>query len=380
MTDELINLTKGLLKIPSITPDTKVAFDYMEDYFTKAGFSTRRMPMSNDEGLNIDNLYAKIGNGSPHIVFAGHLDVVPPGDESKWQSHPFAAEQDVDTIIARGAVDMKSAVTCFAHAAKRFFNDNPSFKGSISLILAGDEEQPVIKGTKNMLEILDKEGEKWDFCIVGEPSCAENVGDTIKIGRRGLLEVYIESFGLQGHTAYGHLADNALHNLVNLLQKIINHKLDNGTDHFQASSIETSYFNVNNDVVGIIPDYSKTGIDIRYNTEQTEDTLREVIDGYIANTKGNFKVEYNNLGDCFLTDKHPYTKLLKDIIKTETGLVADEVTTGGTSDGRFVKDYCPIVEFGLINKTIHKVNEQTEISDIVTLEKIYYEFLDKIFN
>jgi len=383
MENDLVKFTKEMLSIESISSQGKdcskitEACDLLCNYLSPIGFKCRHFPVNNGK-IYTDSLYAKYGSGKKNIMFSGHVDVVPAGNIENWDSHPFSAEEKDGYIVARGVADMKGGVTCFAHAAKRFINDYKDFDGSISMMIAGDEEEPFIETTKEMCEILSKEGEVWDIALVGEPSNSYKIGDTIKNGRRGGVEVRIESFGTQGHDAYPHLADNAIHHLVELTNKYVNKKLDDGNKYFPSSSLQIINIDVDNKSTNTIPGFAKCLICIRFNNLQNVESIKKFFNEEIEKTEGNFKIDFNFFGEPFLTSSDNfYLQNLKGIIKTNTNINPELSTAGGTSDGRYIKDYCDVFEFGLVNDSIHKTNEKARVSDLILLEKIYYDFLVK---
>lgn len=375
-----VKITQELIRCPSVTPLEGGALDYLQDVLSKAGFKCTRLPFSEDGTPDVDNLYARIGTGSPHLCFAGHTDVVPVGDEASWTHPPFAADIDDGVLYGRGAVDMKGGVACFVAAVLDYLEDHrDGLKGSVSFLITGDEEGPAINGTVKMLQWLEANGEVPDHCIVGEPSNPSKLGDEIKIGRRGSLNGILTVKGVQGHVAYPDQAENPVPGLMDILQGLIAEPLDQGTEHFAPSNLEITTIDVGNPATNIIPEKATAKFNVRYNDTHTAESLkahiREVAAAALRNKALVHEFRLNNSGDSFLTEPGQFTQVLQAAIKERTGMTAALTTGGGTSDARFIKDYCPVMEFGLINETIHQVDERTPIEDLRVLSLIYRDFI-----
>ncbi|MFZ1990654.1 MAG: succinyl-diaminopimelate desuccinylase [Alphaproteobacteria bacterium] len=372
-----IELAQALIKRPSVTPADAGALDVLETALTPLGFKCIRLPFG--EGAErIDNLYARIGTSAPHFSFAGHTDVVPPGDEAKWSSAPFAANLHDGRLYGRGAADMKGGIAAFAAAASRHIAKG-AFNGSISLLITGDEEGDSINGTEPMLRWLKANGEHIDHCVVGEPTNRNRLGDMAKIGRRGSFTVTIKSLGVQGHVAYPHLADNPLPRLVALLDRFSKAELDHGTEHFQPSNLEIVTIDTGNKASNVIPAEATARFNIRFNDRHTQAGLRHWVTDEIlrfqAEFGGEFETTFQGNGEAFLTAPGAFTDLICEAIAAETGTTPELSTSGGTSDARFIKDYAPVVEFGLVGDTMHKIDENVPVADIEALTRIYSRVL-----
>ena len=321
----------------------------------------------------------------PNICFAGHTDVVPVGDECDWSAPPFSARTDDGVLLGRGAADMKGSIACFLAAVESFLSKQggqPS--GSISFLITGDEEGPAINGTVKMLDWMEQNGEKMDHCIVGEPSNPEKIGEMIKIGRRGSMNGDITIIGKQGHVAYQHLANNPIEGLAKLISGLLENPLDEGTDTFIPSNLEFTNLDVNNEAVNVIPARASARFNIRFNDAHSpgglEQLMRDRISAALKDTPYSAELEVRVSGDSFVTQSGELTTTLAKAIKLVTGLEPVLSTTGGTSDARFIKNHCPVIEFGLVNATIHQVNEQVPLDHIETLTDIYGAFLFKYFD
>lgn len=375
-----VEFTQKLIKCPSITPEDAGALDVLEKALTSLGFQCKRLPFSDQNTPDVDNLYARLGTRKPHFCYAGHTDVVPVGSLDDWKYGPFDAVIEGNILYGRGTSDMKGGIASFVAAVSNFINENKEFNGSISLLITGDEEGPAINGTVKMLEWLEKNGETPDYCIVGEPTNLNQIGDMAKIGRRGSINTTLTVHGTQGHVAYPHLADNPIPRLVSMLDTLTNHELDQGNDFFQASNLEIVTIDVGNSASNVIPMDATAKFNIRFNNEQSIDGLKKWISDVCAKVGGEYTLDMNASGDAFLTPVGYLSDLVVRSIKTVTGKETDLSTTGGTSDARFIKNYCPVIEFGLINKTIHKVNECVNINDLRILTDIYTEMLKTMFS
>jgi len=375
-----VDLTRDLIRRPSVTPTDAGALDVLEDALKPMGFVCRRMPFSEPGTPDVDNLYARLGTGGKHICFAGHTDVVPVGDAKAWRFDPFAAEVADGMVYGRGAVDMKTAIACFAAASQQYVAEaGDGFNGSISVMITGDEEGPAINGTKKMLEVLAGEGETWDGCIVGEPTNPEHLGEMIKIGRRGSLNGVLTVTGVQGHTAYPHLADNPVPRAIWMLREIVEHLLDQGSEHFQPSTLEITTVDVGNPATNVIPATVTAGFNVRFNDLHSGADVEKWIRDHFNKISPDYDLEIKVSGESFLTPPGPLSDALRDAAERVTRRKPELSTSGGTSDARFIKDYCPVAEFGLMNETAHKVDERVAISDINDLTEIYRQTLKTLF-
>ena len=375
-----VDLTRDLIRRPSVTPTDAGALDVLEDALKPMGFVCRRMPFSEPGTPDVDNLYSRLGTGGKHICFAGHTDVVPVGDAKAWRFDPFAAEVADGMVYGRGAVDMKTAIACFAAASQQYVAEaGDGFNGSISVMITGDEEGPAINGTKKMLEVLAGEGETWDGCIVGEPTNPEHLGEMIKIGRRGSLNGVLTVTGTQGHTAYPHLADNPVPRAIWMLREIVEHLLDQGSEHFQPSTLEITTVDVGNPATNVIPATVTAGFNVRFNDLHSGASVEKWIRDHFNKISPDYDLEIKVSGESFLTPPGPLSDALRDAAERVTRRKPELSTSGGTSDARFIKDYCPVAEFGLMNETAHKVDERVAISDINDLTEIYRQTLKTLF-
>jgi len=378
-----LDLAKELIKFPSITPKDAGAINYLSKKLKTLGFNCKILEFNDKKSKPIKNLYARLGKKQPNICYAGHTDVVPPGNINDWTVNPFKPKIKNKHLIGRGANDMKSSIACFVSAVNKFLRTNQKFKGSISLLITGDEEGYAINGTKKVVEYLRKKGEKINFCIVGEPTNPNRLGEMIKIGRRGSLTGKIEIFGVQGHVAYPHLLNNPINTLIKICNKLKEKKLDRGNKNFQPSNLEFTRVYVDNKAHNIIPASAKAQFNIRYNNFHTANSLKKKINHVIRSlskkSKCKFKVEYLANGDSFLTKPNKTILMAQKIIKKITKVNPKFSTTGGTSDARFIKKISPCLEFGLVNKTMHKVDECVPVSDLKKLTNIYKDILIEYF-
>ena len=384
MTIDPLDLSQALIKCPSITPDSGEALDVLQDILSEMGFRCEQVNFSAADTPDVNNLYAKFGHSSPNFCFAGHTDVVPVGDLEAWTVDPFGAEIKKGMLCGRGASDMKTAIACFVAAVSRFVDtrDN-NFKGSISLLSTGDEEGPAINGTKKLLEWITEKGDVLDACLVGEPTNPNELGDMIKIGRRGSLNGYLTVSGIQGHTAYPHLADNPIHLIVKMLETITSKELDQGTDHFQASTIQVSTIDVNNPATNVIPAKARATFNVRFNdlhkATDIELWLREGFDTVINQTDSSYDLITKVSGEAFLSPPGQLSAVLSSAVTEVTGRSPVLSTSGGTSDARFIKDYCPVAEFGMVGATMHKIDESVKLVDLEVLTAIYTTTLENYF-
>jgi len=377
-----VALAQELIRCPSVTPDDAGAIGVLETALTPLGFSCTRLRFETPGTAPIDNLYARIGNAGPNFCFAGHTDVVPPGNAALWRSDPFGAEIRDRYLYGRGASDMKSAIAAFAAAAARHLEQ--PLRGSISLLITGDEEGPAINGTTKVLEWLVERGERIDHCIVGEPTARTSAGDMIKIGRRGSMRVDIVMHGVQGHTAYPHRAVNPIPILATLVSRIAREPLDEGTPHFEPSTLAFTTFEVGNPAGNVSPAQARASANVRFNDLHTPENLvgriRAIADDVTKEMGGEAEI----ISECgalpFVTKPGPFTELLTRAVQSVTGRAPELSTTGGTSDARFIRSYCPVAEIGLAGTTMHKVDECVPVAEIETLTTIYASILDCYFS
>jgi succinyl-diaminopimelate desuccinylase len=377
-----LDYVKALLKCPSVTPHDKGALDYLESLLTSHGFITQRLVFEEEGTDTIDNLYARFGKEEPYFLFAGHTDVVPVGDEATWSHPPFAAKIENGELYGRGAVDMKGGIAAFLEAAIAFTKS--PFQGSIGFLITGDEEADAINGTVKMLEKLHAQGERFSHCLVGEPTNVAQLGDMVKIGRRGSLSSIVTIKGKQGHVAYPHLAANPLPVAIALAQSLIEKPLDKGNAHFDASNLELTSFDVGNEVTNLIPAQAVLRLNIRYNDEHTLASLKAFIESKAkATSTPNISIEVNfvrGASESFITKPNTFVACVTQAIESVTGLTPKLSTTGGTSDARFIKNYCEVLEFGLVGQTMHKVDERVPVQDLEQLAKIYEAILANYFS
>jgi succinyl-diaminopimelate desuccinylase len=377
-----VSFARDLIRRPSITPADAGALDIVERELKAVGFETHRLVFTETGTPDVDNLFAKIGAGAPHLVFAGHTDVVPTGDVARWRYDPFAGEIVDGRIFGRGASDMKGAIAAFMAATLAFIRRHGAPKGAISFLITGDEEGPSINGTVKMLDWARARGEKFDHAIVGEPTNVSLLGDTIKIGRRGSLNGKIRVVGKQGHVAYPHRADNPVPVVARIVAALSSHEFDRGTTHFDRTNLEVSSIDVGNPAVNVIPGEARAQFNVRFNDAWTLETLRERIAAVVEEAAGAARVELEYLPSnavSFLTEPGVFTALVADAVKEETGLTPELSTSGGTSDARFITHDCPVVEFGLTNETIHAIDENARLEDIDALAAIYERVLEAYF-
>lgn len=376
MSMDPIELSRKLIRCESVTPKDAGALDLLEEALTSLGFKCTRLPFNEDGTPDVDNLFARLGTGSPHFCYAGHTDVVPAGPLDDWEFPPFAAEVKDGILYGRGTSDMKCSIAAFIAAVSEL----DEFEGSISLLITGDEEGPAINGTVKMLKWLEENDQLPDVSIVGEPTNANEIGDMAKIGRRGSLNGEITVLGTQGHVAYPHLADNPIPSLVKIIEQLNARELDRGNEFFDPSNLEITSVDVGNEVTNVIPAKASAKFNIRYNNEHTADDLNMWIKSICDAASDKYTLDIDVSGDAFLTPVGRFSELIEKSIFEVTGKNVEFSTTGGTSDARFIKDYCPVVEFGLINKTIHKVNECVRLNDIIILKDIYCRMLVNYFS
>lgn len=375
-----LDLAQRLIRCPSVTPEDGGALDTLQKALIELGFECKRLVFDDDDSPPVDNLYARLGNKGPNFCFAGHTDVVPVGDMNGWTVDPFGAEIVGDTLFGRGATDMKSAIASFIAGTSEFLQKNGNdFGGSISLLITGDEEGPSINGTKKVLAWMEDVGEELDACLVGEPTNPKELGDMIKIGRRGSLSGSIKVYGVQGHTAYPHLAKNPLPTLAKLATLLSETPLDRGNEHFQPSNLQITSIDVGNTATNVIPASGQLRFNVRFNDQHTGESLMKWVEKKCESVEADFDIEFRLTGEAFLTPPGKLSDILSNAVQGVTGKQPELSTTGGTSDARFIKDFCPVAEFGLISQTMHKVDERVAIKDIRHLTKIYEAVLDQYF-
>ncbi len=380
-----VAIAQSLIRCPSVTPAEAGALDLLEGLLGPAGFTCHRLPFSAAGTPDVDNLYARIGKGKPHLCFAGHCDVVPPGDEARWRHPPFAAAIEGGQLYGRGASDMKGAIAAFAAAALAYLAEaKGGLKGSISLLVTGDEEGPAVNGTAKALAWLKRQGETPDHCLVGEPSNAEKLGEAIKIGRRGSLNAALTVTGRQGHVAYPDIANNPIPGLLAALSRLQALKLDEGTAYFMPSNLEITGLEPANAATNVIPAEARARFNVRFNerhsSEHLKVMLRETIAEVLEGSRLDHTIDFEVSGESFMTEPGELVDILIEAVEEVTGWKPELSTGGGTSDARFIKDYCPVIEFGLTTATIHQVDERVALADLEALTQIYRGFIARYFN
>ncbi|MEZ5666174.1 MAG: succinyl-diaminopimelate desuccinylase [Alphaproteobacteria bacterium] len=377
-----VALASALIRCPSVTPADAGALDVLQRALQGLGFRCHRLPFSAAGTPDVDNLYAVIGEGRPNFCFAGHTDVVPPGAPADWAVDPFAGAVRDGLLHGRGAADMKAAIAAFVAAAAGFLAESGTrWHGSISLLITGDEEGPAVNGTAKVLRWLADRGEALDACVVGEPTNPGQLGEMIKIGRRGSLNATITVTGVQGHSAYPHLADNPIHHLVRMLAALTAAPLDSGSAHFQPSTLQITSVDVGNPATNVIPAKATARLNVRFNDLHSGAAVADWIRARCreAAPEASHEVDVSISGESFLTPPGPLTDLAVAAIEAELGTTPQLSTTGGTSDARFIKDFCPVIEFGMVGQTMHKVDERVEVADVAALTRIYRRMLDRFF-
>jgi succinyl-diaminopimelate desuccinylase len=386
--NDAVSITRDLIRCRSVTPADAGALGVLENLLKAAGFEVHRVTFSEPGTADVDNLYARIGTSAPHITFAGHTDVVPPGDETAWSHGAFSGDVKDGFLYGRGAVDMKGGIACSVAAVLEYLaaNDGKPQKnggGSISFLITGDEEAISVNGTVKLLPWVAARGESFDHCVLGEPSNVEELGDCIKIGRRGSLSGTLYVDGLQGHVAYPHRAANPVPDISRLVVALSDEPLDHGSAQFQPSNLEFTSIDVGNTASNVIPGQARAKFNIRFNDNHTQETLRALVEARLAKAAGNrikarIEWEYSN-SNVFVTKPGPFTDLAVSAIEQVTGRKPELSTSGGTSDARFISGYCPVIEFGLVGQTMHQIDERTPVSDLEKLTKIYRGVLDRYF-
>ena len=375
-----IELTSELIQCKSITPKSEGSLDIIISYLEPLGFNCERIDFG--EGIEkVENLYARFGTMEPNIAFAGHVDVVPTGDINNWSINPFGGEVKEGKVWGRGAADMKSGIAAFIAAVSDFLKDNKNLKdfGSISFIITSDEEGKAINGTKKVVDWLKAKSETISGCIVGEPTNVSRMGDTLKIGRRGSFTGSLTVTGIQGHVGYPHLAENPINSLLKMLEPFSKIYLDEGTKDFQPSSIMITSIDVNNDASNVIPGEVKAKFNIRFNTLHSASSLKTMLDKQFSDVTSNYKFDFFCNAEPFLTNDDFLKSTLQKAIQKVVNINPEKSTSGGTSDARFISKICPVIEFGLVGKTMHKIDENVEVNDIINLTKIYNQFLFNYF-
>jgi succinyl-diaminopimelate desuccinylase len=384
MSTDPVGIARDLIRCPSVTPEEGGALGYLHEVLARAGFTVHRITFAEPGTAPVENLYARIGTEKPNLMFAGHTDVVPPGDAAAWRHAPFAGEIAGDRLYGRGAVDMKGGIACFVAAALDYISANSGKpkKGSLSLLITGDEESVAINGTVKLLKWAAERGETFDHCVLGEPSNVASVGDTIKAGRRGSLNGTLIVTGRQGHVAYPERADNPIRGLTALIAAL-QAPLDEGSAQFDPSHLEFTSVDVGNPTVNLIPGEAHARFNIRYNDCHSQTALQMLVERRAQMTAAGrvhffFDWQPSN-ADVFVTKPGPFTELTVAAIEDVTGRTPQLSTSGGTSDARFIKDYCPVLEFGLVGQTMHQVDECAPVADLVTLTAVYRRIIDKYF-
>ncbi len=378
-----VELAKELIKFPSVTPIDAGVMKFLEKKLKKLGFKTKIIEFKEKNFKPVKNLYARLGSKGPNFCYAGHLDVVPPGNTSDWIVNPFKPFIRNGYLIGRGANDMKGSIAAFVAAVSTFLNNSGKFNGSISMLITGDEEGDAVNGTKKVVDYLRNKKEKINFCLVGEPTNPNRLGEMIKIGRRGSITGKLIIKGIQGHVAYPHRANNPSTTIVKILSELKNIKFDRGTKNFQPSNLEITNINIGNNVDNVIPGTAEATFNIRFNNIHTSKNIKirlnKIFKKICKKNKSNYKIEYRVSGEAFLTTPNSTTFMIQNIIKKITKIKPKLSTTGGTSDARFIRKISPCLEFGLVGKTMHKINEAVSLRDLKNLNKIYLQVLQSYF-
>ncbi len=377
--ENAVALAQALIRCQSVTPKDDGALDIVEAHLSALGFVCHRLVFG-----EVENVYARLGEGAPFLCFAGHTDVVPVGDLAAWDYPPFAAEIADGRLYGRGASDMKGAIAAFLAACALYVKDNPKPKGSLGLLITGDEEAVAIDGTKKVLHWMTQRGEKIDDCLVGEPSNLNEMGEAIKIGRRGSINMDLAVYGQQGHAANPHLACNPVPVMAQLVAQLDAHRLDEGTENFMPSNLEITSVDTGNMARNVIAASCRTQFNVRYNHLQSPESLERIVRQIADRTcspykKIRYELDCQNNGDPFLTEPCAFSDLVRDVVQQSTGRLPEMATSGGTSDARYIKDYARVVEFGLTTATIHKVNEWADVDDIKQLVNIYLDIIARYF-
>lgn len=383
-TADPVAIARDLVRCPSVTPVEGGALSFLETLLKGAGFTVHRMTFSEAGTADVENLYARIGTGAPHLMFAGHTDVVPPGDAKAWSHAPFEADIADGVLYGRGAVDMKGAIACKVAAALDHLAANGGKpKGSISFLITGDEEGVAVNGSPKLLQWAAARGEKFDHCVLGEPGNVNELGDTIKLGRRGSQNGVLAVTGKMGHVAYPHRADNPVRGLVKLMSALMDEPLDQGSHKFDPSNLEFTSIDIGNPTVNLIPGEARARFNIRFNDCHSYASLRALVEQRAAKSAGDkvrWRIDWEpSNADVFYTEPSPFTDVVVGAVAEVTGKTPKLSTSGGTSDARFIKDYCPVVEFGLVGQTMHAIDERVPVKDLQVLTKVYRTILDNYF-
>lgn len=380
-TPDAAMLLADLIRCPSVTPNEAGTLAYLESHLSRAGFSVERLTFSAPDTPDVENLFATIGTGRPHLVFNGHTDVVPPGDETRWSHPPFAAERIDGTMFGRGAVDMKGGVASFLAAVLDYLAENGTPAGTLSFMVTTDEEGPAINGSARIVQWARDRGYEFDAGLVGEPTSVKALGDTIKTGRRGSLSFFLKVTGKQGHVAYPHQADNPTTGLVRLLGRLLDIRFDDANENFDASNLEITSIDVGNPVVNIIPGQATARFNVRFNDGWTLESIEAMIRRALDEVGPAYELSRSALAaEAFQTSAHELLAPLTEAIKEVTGITPEYSTGGGTSDARFVKDLCPVAEFGLVGDTLHQVDERVPLADLERVTAIYRRFLELFYS
>ena len=379
-----VDILQSLLRCPSVTPLEAGALTVLENLLSAQGFVCQRLIFKDENTPDVENLFARIGAGSPHLCFAGHTDVVPPGRLEDWSHPPFAAEIADGYLYGRGATDMKGSIAAFAAAAVNFVKANGKPKGSISFLITGDEEGPAVNGTVKLLQWMKENGHIPEHCLVGEPTSTAKLGDALKIGRRGSLSFLVTVEGRQGHAAYPQQADNPIPKMARFIDRISQATLDEGNEHFDASTLAVTSVDVGNAASNVIPARAAARFNVRFGTVYSHQSLKEWVAAQIAETKqelgGTWTVTVEEGAEAFITEPGAFVGLVQDAVEQETGLLPKLSTSGGTSDARFIKDYCPVLEFGPTNATIHMTDERISVDELRATQAIYGRIIEDYFN
>lgn len=375
-----VELAANMIRCPSVTPVDAGALGILEASLQTLGFTCHRLPFSEPGAADVENLFARFGTGAPAFCFAGHTDVVPVGNQDQWSSDPFSGEVRDGVLYGRGAADMKGAIACFVSAVSEFLKSRErTWSGSICLLITGDEEGPAINGTRKVLKWMKNNGHEIDVCLVGEPTNPEKIGDMIKIGRRGSMVGRLKVKGTQGHTAYPHLADNPIPRLISMLRILTEASLDQGSEHFQPSTIAVTSVDVGNPATNVIPEAASATFNIRFNNAHTGNSLQTWLREQFDLVGGDYDLAVSVSGEAFLTKAGTFSETVAGAIERALDVQPELSTSGGTSDARFIKDYAEVAEFGLVGRTMHKVDECISLTDIENLRKVYIAILEDYF-
>ena len=375
-----VELSQRLIRCPSVTPHEGGALDELQSVLEGLGFHCQRLLFSEEGTPDVDTLYARLGDMRPNFCFAGHSDVVPPGDRDGWGEDPFSGVIIDGKLFGRGSSDMKSAIASFVSAAHRYIlKVDEELPGSISLLITGDEEGPAINGTTKVLDWMSNNNEVIDACIVGEPTNPDYLGQMIKIGRRGSFSGWLTVTGVQGHTAYPHLAENPLSKLVKMLEPLAEEQLDQGTEYFPPTTVAISSIDTGNSASNVIPQKVTASFNIRFNDSRTAEDIEKWLRAHFDSVGGNYTLETACSSNAFITEPGALSDDLVSAVEAVVGTHPEMSTTGGTSDARFIRKFCPVIEFGVVGKTMHKLNEHVEVKDVELLTDIYTELLDRFF-